>query len=226
MEKMHAYMEKNPGIGLLGPKMLDADGNPARSYMGAPTLWRLFCRALALDVVFPNKAFSSYLMPYFDHNRNTEVDILNGWFWMTRRNALKTVGLLDETFFMYAEDLDWSKRFRDSGWKVVYFSEAESIHYGGGASSNAPVRFSVEMQKANFQYWQKNYGPVSQMAYLAIVALHQIVRFSGLSLVLFIQRAHRKDNWLKIKRSLACLRWALGSTKVRAQRLASTAVAS
>jgi GT2 family glycosyltransferase len=219
IEKMQIFMEAHPTIGLMGPKMLSADRMPSRSCMGAPTLWRMFCRALALDVLFPNsRFFGGFLMPYFDYHQIAEVDILNGWFWMTHRSALENVGLLDETYFMYADDLDWSKRFLDAGWKVVYFPEAESIHYGGGASINAPIRFSVEMQKANFQYWQKNYGAVSQTVYIAIVALHQIVRLVGHSFGFFLHRTHREDQWQKIKRSFACLRWTLRTTRMRPQQ--------
>jgi GT2 family glycosyltransferase len=209
--KMIEYMQRDTRVGLLGPGMLGPDGKSERSYMSRPTLWNLFCRALALDLLFPqSKLFSGYLMPYFDRKSTTEVDILNGWFWMTRREALDEVGLLDETLFMYADDLDWSKRFHDAGWKVVYFPEAESIHYGGGTTARAPIRFSVEMQRADFQYWKKNYGRASQFAYLCIVMLHQAIRLVGHSLLLLNPKSKREEVAPKIKRSLACMRWVFG----------------
>jgi GT2 family glycosyltransferase len=205
---MVAYMEGNPRIGLLGPRMLGADGKSERSYMGLPTLWRLFCRALALDELLPqSKHFSGYLMPYFDRKSIADVDVLNGWFWATRREALDEVGLLDETLFMYGDDLDWSKRFRDAGWRVVYFPEAESIHYGGGTTARAPIRFSVEMQRADFQYWKKNYGRASQFVYLSIVVMHQMVRLVGYSLLFLKSKTNREELTLKIKKSLASIRW-------------------
>ena len=210
IEKMLAYMRSDSRVGLLGPRMLGATGKSARSYMSAPTLWRCFCRALALDVVFPSsKALGSYTMPYFKRDQITEVDVLNGWFWMTRREALDEVGLLDETFFMYGEDIDWCKRFRDAGWKVVYFPEAESIHYGGASSAKAPVRFYVEMQRANFQYWQKHFSRLSQFAFLAIVALHQALRIIPYGLRAVIGTG-RSDARYKVQRSFACLRWIMG----------------
>lgn len=214
IERMVSYMEQNPRAGLLGPRMLDADGNSERSYMGAPTLWRLFCRALALDQVFPkSRLFSGYLMPYFDRKSIAEVDILNGWFWMTSREALDEVGLLDETLFMYADDLDWSKRFRNLGWKVIYFPEAESIHYGGQTTAVAPIRFSVEMQQSDFQYWRKNYGRISQLAYLSVAMIHNLVRLIGYSLLLLSSGSDRKEISLKIKRSAACIGWVFGKSR-------------
>ena len=86
IEQIVEYMKQNPQVGLLGPKMLGADRKSYRSYMGAPTLWRAFCRALALDVVFPNsRIFGGFLMPYFKRDQVAEVDVLNGWFWAARR---------------------------------------------------------------------------------------------------------------------------------------------
>jgi GT2 family glycosyltransferase len=209
IDKMIAYMESQPRVGLLGPRMLGASGQAGRSYMRAPTLWRYFCRAMALDYVFPNsQAFGGYMMPYFKRDRIAEVDVLNGWFWMTRREALDQVGLLDEAFFMYGEDIDWCKRFRDAGWGVVYFPEAESIHYGGASSSKAPLRFYVEMQRANLQYWKKHFSRASQLAYLAILFIHLSVRVAGYALLLIV-KPKRSETSYKIQRSLACLRWIL-----------------
>jgi GT2 family glycosyltransferase len=211
IERMLSYMAENPRIGMLGPRMLGADGKPYRSYMAAPTLWRLFCRALALDSLFPkSRLFGGYLMPYFDGNRIAEVDVLNGWFLLTQREAVNEVGLLDESLFMYGDDLDWCKRFREAGWKNIYFPEVASIHYGGGSSANAPVRFSVEMERASLQYWQKNFGRASQMMFLVIAWIHQVIRLTGNLLLFMGSRSKRPEAASKIKKSVACLRWAMG----------------
>jgi GT2 family glycosyltransferase len=210
IEKLLSFMQKNPRVGLLGPQMLDAEGVAQRSYMGAPTLWNLLCRALALDSLFPkSKLFAGFLMHYFDLTQTAPVDILNGWFWMTKKEAVDQVGLMDDSLFMYADDLDWSKRFRDAGWDVIYYADAKAIHYGGGTTARAPVRFAVEMQRANFQYWQKNYGKLSQVLYRMIIAFHQLVRLVGYSLLLFAP-GKREDAAAKLKRSYACLQWATG----------------
>jgi GT2 family glycosyltransferase len=211
IRSMLAHMEKNPRIGLLGPRMLGTDGKSHRSYMGAPTLWSTFCRALALDVLFPaSKFFGGFLMPYFKGDQIADVEVLNGWFWMTRREALSDVGLLDETLFMYGDDLDWSKRFRDAGWRVVYFPAAQSLHYGGGTTARAPIPFYVEMHRANFQYWKKNHSRVSQSIYLLIVWMHEALRLVGYSLLFMGSRSKRTEAVFKTRRSLACLGWSMG----------------
>ena len=145
---MLAYMNEHPEIGMLGPQILDSNGNIQRSCMGFPTLWNTSCRALALDTLFPkSKLFGGYMMTFWPHDSIRDVNVINGCFWMVKREALDEVGLLDERFFIYAEDKDWCKRFWDAGWKVVYFPEAKAIHYGGASSSNAPIKFHIEMQK-------------------------------------------------------------------------------
>ena len=68
------------------------------------------------------------------------MDILSGCFWLVRREAnWIRVGVLDESFFMYGEDMDWCLRFWSCGWKLVFLPSAEAIHYGGASSANAPV---------------------------------------------------------------------------------------
>src|SRR5665213_807447 len=172
LNKMHAYMEQNPSIGLLGPGMMRPDGKVYRSGMRFPSLWNLFVRALFLDSLFKGAGiFGGYLMKDFRFDQTRDIDVLNGWLWMARREALEQVGPLDGRFFMYAEDVDWCKRFHLAGWRVVFFSEASAIHYGGASAASARSRFNVEMQRANLQYWKKYHGGVSLFFYLMISCL-------------------------------------------------------
>ncbi len=143
---MLAYLSENPDVAMLGPKMLAASGDVGRSTMRFPTVWNVFCRAVGLDVVFKHsRLFGGHLMRDFDHDTTVPVEVLNGWFVLVRRSALDHVGLLDPQFFMYGEDMDWCYRFHEAGEKVVFFAGAGAIHYGGGSSSNAPLRFYLEL---------------------------------------------------------------------------------
>ncbi|MDA8089842.1 MAG: glycosyltransferase family 2 protein [Actinomycetota bacterium] len=208
---MTGYMEEHRKTGILGPQILDAHKNVQRSCMGFPTLWNSFCRALALDAVFPKSRFiGSFEMTYWPHDSTREVDIINGCFWLVRRTALQQVGVLDERFFIYGEDMDWCKRFWDDGWKVEYFYQAKAVHYGGASSSNAPVRFFIEMNRANLKYWRKHHSRPAQMGYLVIIMLHYLIRYLGAALQYATRPAGRADATFKIKRSVALLRWLLG----------------
>jgi GT2 family glycosyltransferase len=210
LKKMHAHMQQDPSIGLLGPGMMRPDGKVYRSGMRFPTLWNLFVRALFLDSLFKGAGiFGGYLMKDFRFDQTRDIDVLNGWLWMARREALEQVGPLDGRFFMYAEDVDWCKRFHLAGWRVVFFSEASAIHYGGASAASARSRFNVEMQRANLQYWKKYHGRFSLFLYLMISCLSYGIRAVGWSLVYLTKRSSRYRANLEVKQYLKCLRWAL-----------------
>ena len=88
--------------------------------------------------------FSGEHMLYFAHDRRREVDVLVGCLLMVRRAALVTVGLLDERFFIYSEDVDWCQRFGTDGWKIMFSPEGRATHRGRSSSSRDPQRFSQE----------------------------------------------------------------------------------
>jgi len=204
-ESMCKFLEKHPEVGILGPRILDPTGNVQRSANGFPTLCNFLSRALALDRLFPNsRRLGSYLMTFFSFDRTREVDVVNGCFWLTRRSALNEVGPLDETFFMYGEDIDWCRRFWSAGWKVILFSEAEAVHYGGGSSSNAPLRFYLEKQRAYLQYWRKYHGVTSLVAFALTIWLHHAIRFFGFSVKYLIDPTNRLETMGKLQRSAVC----------------------
>ena len=116
----------------------------------------------------------------FDHKHTMNVEVLNGWFLMVRREAIEEVGLLDERFFMYGEDIDWSYRFYRATRERVFFAEANAIHYGGASSANSPVRFHIEMYRAMGQYWRKHHGRAAQFAYFCISGCISYFAWRGL----------------------------------------------
>lgn len=206
-----AHLSEDPSIGLVGPRMLDADRIARRSTMRFPMPWHSFCRALALDVIFKGSAtFGGYLMSDFDHDRVMDVDILNGWFWATRRDAFNRVGGLDEQLFMYGDDLDWSYRFYKAGYRRLYCADAEAVHYGGGTTAKAPVYFYIERQRADIQYWRKYHGRGAVMFYLLMVLLNECVRVIGHGIRYLFKRSARSDASYKVRRSWACIGWLLG----------------
>jgi hypothetical protein len=170
----------------------------------------MFSRALALDTLLPGaRVFSGYALLHWPQETERCVDILSGCFWLVRREATQQVGLLDEAFFMYGEDMDWCKRIWDGGWKLVFVPAAEAIHYGGASSANAPVRFYIERQRADLQYWKKHHSWLAVTAYFLISCLHLALRSVGYSLVQWFAASKRQSSAAKVRRSVACLRWML-----------------
>lgn len=202
------YLSTNPQVGMVGPKMLAATGEVARSTMRFPTIWNYFSRALGLDIAFKgSRWFGGLLMSDFDHRATTPVEVLNGWFVLVRRSSMDRVGLLDPQFFMYGEDVDWCYRFRQAGEGVVFFAEAGAVHYGGGSSSHAPLRFYLELYRATWQYWRKHHGAVSQLGFLVAFTIHHSIRLLGSGFTYLCLPSQRTSTVAKFKRSLACLQW-------------------
>lgn len=223
INRMVSFMDKHPEIGLLGPKVQYPDVTLQPSCKSFPTLWNTACYALALDAILPrSKLFSSYLMRYWRHDKVRPIDVIAGCCWMVRREAVNEVGLLDEEFFMYGEDIDWCRRFWMAGWQVVFFPYAEVIHYGGASSSNASIRFYIEMLRANIQYFKKYHSRHAQIVFVLILVLHQVARIMGHSVMSIILRSERKTVIPKIRRSIAGVRWILTSSIWRREALLDT----
>ena len=219
LETMTAYMENHPDIGLLGPKMLSPTGGIGQSVMRLPTVWNCFCSALGLHAVCPDsKHFGGFLMNGYKYDAIDDVEVLTGWFWMVPRAALTQVGGLDEQFFMYGEDIDWSYRFLQAGWRVVFYPDAEALHYGAASSGQAPTRFYVEMRRANLQYFRKHHGRIGGLGYLLTTWVHEIFRVLGYGVLFCFNRYKRADAAFKVSRSLSCIKWLTGTGILVASR--------
>ena len=202
---LDAFVRADERIGICGPRILDKNFHLQRSCMGKPTLWRIFCTVLSLDKMMSNcKIFSGYMMRWWNYSSSMNVDILNGCFWAIRRKAIDDVGLLDEQFFMYGEDMDYCVRLRESGWKVMYCNETAVVHYGGASSDNNPTRFYLEMYKANLKYWRKHQGMAAVAVYNSLIIAHHILRVAVRSILLPMTHDKEKAKY-KIQRSWRCL---------------------
>ncbi len=215
LEKMIEFMEAHPENGLLGPKMLSPDGGIGASVMRFPTVWNTLCCALGLHLIFPNSTLlGGFSMDGYAYDVVDSVEVLTAWFLMIPRRALQMVGGLDEQFFMYGEDMDWCYRFRAAGWQVVFYPDAEALHYGAASSEDAPTRFYVEMRHANLQYFRKHHGWTGVFGYWVAIWVHEIVRVVGYSFLYCFKRHRRSEAAFKVRRSIACMRWLTGDSSL------------
>ncbi|MCX7726105.1 MAG: glycosyltransferase [Chitinispirillaceae bacterium] len=132
----YEFMEKNPEVGIMGPKILNPDGSLQRSCKrGFPTPAVTFYHFLGLSKLFPkNKRFGYYNLTFLDENLPAEVDAISGSFMFIRRDLFLKIGGFDERFFMYGEDLDLCYRIRQEGYKVWYNPATQIIHRKGRSS--------------------------------------------------------------------------------------------
>jgi GT2 family glycosyltransferase len=130
LEKMCQYMKANPKIGILGPKLINPDGSAQYSCRRFPSLITpAFRRTKLGSLPFAKKMVDQYLMKDFDQKQTRTVDWLFGACLLVRKSVFEKVGLFDERFFMYFEDLDLCRRVWHGGYEVVYYTDVEVVHY-------------------------------------------------------------------------------------------------
>jgi len=154
---MAAYLRTHPDVAVLGPRLIDPDGSLQYSCRRFPDFSVvLFNRYSVLTRLLPGNRFSAgYLMSDFDHRSIREVDWVSGAAVMLARHALDRIGLLDEAYFFYIEDVDLCQRAHRAGYKVVYFPEAELIHHIGKSSGGIPNRLVIERHRSMWHYYKK-----------------------------------------------------------------------
>lgn len=161
-ESVLDYMENNPEVGIVGPKILCNDGSVQGSARSFPNiLSACFGRTSILTRLFPNNPISkaNILTTCCDGKTPIEVDWLSGACLVVRRDALNEVGSLDERFFMYWEDVDWCKRMWTKGWKIVYYPKATITHYVGGSSEKRIYQSVLEFHKSAYYFSNKHMKP-------------------------------------------------------------------
>jgi len=139
-----AAMESEPRAALVGPLLRNPDGTLQRSVRGFPTLWRLATEYLFLRKIAPwTRAMNAFYSGGFRHDRPCQAEFLMGAALLVRPEALLEVGLLDERFFLFSEEVDWCYRFHRAGWQVLFTPAAEVVHVGGASHAGRFFREQV-----------------------------------------------------------------------------------
>jgi N-acetylglucosaminyl-diphospho-decaprenol L-rhamnosyltransferase len=156
LEKLVEFADAHPEAAVVGPKLLNPDGSLQRSVRGEPTLWRLATEYLFIRKLAPrSRRLNPLYRGDFAHDRIEEVDWLYGPALLVRREAADAVGLFDEDFFMFSEEVDWMTRFRRAGWSIVFFPEAEVVHVGGASHGG---NLYVENLRGHLRFIAKHRG--------------------------------------------------------------------
>jgi GT2 family glycosyltransferase len=159
------YLDENLKVAVMTPKLTLYNGElDWASHRGEPTPWAGFSYYSKLAKIFPNsQLFAQYHQTYKDFDETHEIDACSGAAIILRTSAMEKVGLLDEQFFMYAEDLDWCKRFRDKNHKIIYFPHVQIIHHKYKSGIESKTRATSKKVNHYFydtmlQYYDKHYA--------------------------------------------------------------------
>ncbi len=169
LDALAVFLEAHSEVGVVGPTLLYPDGRYQHAAFRFPTL------AMALIDFFPlnHRLLNSRLygrFPYHLHEKPFAMDYPLGACMMVRRAASADVGLLDEQFFMYCEEVDWCRRMQQAGWQIMHVPDARVVHHEGQSTGQAAGRMFVELHRSRFRLFAKHCSPGYQWAARGIVA--------------------------------------------------------
>lgn len=175
--RMVQYMDAHPQVGMAGPKLLLEDGTLDKACRRSfPTPEVAFYHFSGLAKAFPDSPrFARYNMTFKDIDEEIEVDSVVGAYMQVRREVLAQIGLLDETFFMYGEDLDWAYRTKQAGWKVMYYPEVTVWHIKRAASRKSK-KAQFEFYRAMLIFYRKHFRRTTPMWLHSLVLMALAVK--------------------------------------------------
>ncbi|MDB4082706.1 glycosyltransferase family 2 protein [Vicingaceae bacterium] len=178
------FMDANPKSGGLGVKMLDGNGNfLPESKRGLPTPAVAFYKIFGLSALFPkSEKFGQYHLGHLSKDENHEIEILSGAFMMMRQSLLDKIGLLDESFFMYGEDIDLSYRITQAGYTNHYFSGTQIIHYKGESTKKSSINYVFVFYRAMAIFAKKHFSNKNAQLFSTLINFAIYIR-AGLAVL-------------------------------------------
>ncbi|MEQ9259275.1 MAG: glycosyltransferase family 2 protein [Roseovarius sp.] len=168
-----AWLDRHPQAGVMGPRVLNADGSVQPSCSAFPSLRHLAMQTLGLTRM---ARWDGYRMTGWNRSEERRVEVISGAAMFVRAAAIREVGLLDEAFFFYGEETDWCRRFARAGWDLVFAPIPEITHFGNGAAARLNHRRDVLMTEGTTRLHLKHGGPGAALACFALLAAHNASR--------------------------------------------------
>jgi GT2 family glycosyltransferase len=167
------FMESNPSAGAAGSKFLNPDGSLQTSCYPFPTVSRECWRLLHLDTIW---TYGGYNQAHWNPNEVREVDVLQGASLILRKEVLDQVGLFDEDYFMYTEEVDLCFRVKNAGWHLFWVPQSEVIHYGGQSTQQAATEMFISLYQTKLLFFKKHYSWFDVQLYKLVLSIASIVR--------------------------------------------------
>ncbi len=199
--KIMEFMELNQSIGICGAQLLNKDGTKQRSFDNISTPLTDLINNTVLRIIFPKK----YLGKNCKFDKPVEVESVVGACMLVRKKAINEVGLMDENFFFYYEDMDWCCRMRERGWSVYFHPDAFIYHIRGESSKQLNEKAIIEFWKSKYYFFKKHYGKKTTV-HLEIGFLLKIVVGIILNIPLAIFKSR---NIKKLRKYIVVLLWHL-----------------
>jgi len=166
------FLDDHADAGAVGARLLNADGSLQHSCSPAPTLLNEWLHLFHLD------RERRQGMATWDISKPRQVDTLLGACLMVRREAVDEIGLLDESYFMYSEEVDFCYRLRRAGWRLYWIPQAEVVHYGGQSTRQIATEMFLQLYRNKLLYFRKHYGRPGAWIYKLILLCASLMRLA------------------------------------------------
>ncbi len=192
---MTTYMDANPTVGILGPHTLNSDGTTQSTRRRFPTLALGFVESTWLQPFAPKSMLDHFYAADIADNAIADVDWVQGSALLARRDVYAQIGGLDDGYVMYSEEMDWCKRAKAAGWRVMYFGKADIVHHGGKSSEQATARKHIHFQESKLRYFRKFHGwlPAQALRLFLLTSYLWQIGLEGLKSVLGHKRSLRQE---------------------------------
>ena len=195
LAQMVAYLDANPDVGIVGPHTLNTNGTTQSTRRRFPTLATALFESTWLQPFAPRSLVDRYYVVDAPDDAVIDVDWVQGSALLARRGVYAQIGGLDEGYVMYSEEMDWCKRAKDAGWRVVYLGTAYITHHGGKSTDQVTAQRHIYFQKSKLRYFHKYHGWLAAQTLrgvLLLLYLWQLI-LEGLKGLIGHRRALRRE---------------------------------
>jgi N-acetylglucosaminyl-diphospho-decaprenol L-rhamnosyltransferase len=195
LSKLVAYMDAHPEVGIVGPHTLNTDGSTQSTKRRFPTFTLGFFESTWLQSYAPKSMLDNFYAADVSDTAVADVDWVQGSCLMARREVYAQIGGLDEGYVMFSEELDWCKRAKDAGWRVVYLGEAQIIHHGGKSTEQVTARKHIHFQTSKLRYFHKHHGAIGAfvLRVFLLASYGSQILFEGAKSLIGLKRDMRNE---------------------------------
>lgn len=202
LEQLVHFLDEHGTVGAVGSRLLNRDGTLQESCYPRPTLGREIWRLFHLDKLYP---YGIYDMDRWSLQEPREVDVLMGACILCRRSIVEKIGGMDESYFMYSEEVDLCFQIQNDGWQIFWLPKPQITHYGGQSTNLVKTEMFLRLYESKLLYFKKNYGRKAAGLYRLVLYLASLPRLFLIPIAWF-QRSHtRREKML----TLASQYWQL-----------------
>ena len=216
LEHVVEFADRNQDAAVVGCRVLNSDMTLQPTCFMFPSLLNMILSSSYLYKLFANNRFCGReRMTWWQRDDVRAVDVVTGCFMLVRRSAIESVGMLDDRFFMYAEETDWCYRFKQAGWRVLFTPEAQIVHHGGQSSRNVRPEMLIELRLSILKFMKKHHGRFQYAIASALVFLFIALRLPLWFLLQNIPNEQKSSAEARVRAYTGCIRKILLANEAR-----------